>query len=607
MKIFCYLCQCRGLISGNYFMKNKGFIFVTGFTLLFLAQAVWGQQSMQQQKDSLRRIIVTAEGEEKLQAYKYLSNIYFREVNNEGIIDILFALYDEMDAEAARQGNINEQAAVRTNRLSALSNRRQYDEVIRRAPAILRFLEEKKTWKFYYQSYEVLLIAYRSIGDYDRALNEARTMYDRAKELHDDGGKGVALYAMSRIYLGQRRFADQEQCLRESFDLLKDDDNYLNYLSTISSGLTENLIMQKRYDEALQAADATAEVNRRYEAAAQMPMPTAWLRLWQVYSFIYLNTHDYDNAAIYINKVDSISNGSMPQYEERATLYSGRGEYEKAIEQIDKGIEFARNKRQPKGTKLYILMDMGETEKAKNMFEDIVADLDSLNNATFTSRLDEIRTAYEVETHIAEKTRNRTYYLFALGGCLLLAVLLTLSYRHNRIVATKNRNLYLRIKEQDRLTDKLTELTRRYEEQLQAAPPSQQSIAVAEPLSHDRHSGLVDRLKEHMLSDNNLAKTDITRDEIANALATNRNTLSEAVKAVTGKTLMEYIRILQLEETRRLFDSHPELTVEAVASDCGIKSQTTFYRLFRKHYGISPSEYRKLANSPDNRLTYSTE
>jgi len=49
-------------------MKNKGFIFVTGLTLLFLTQAVWGQQSVQQQKDSLRRVISTVEGEAKLQA-----------------------------------------------------------------------------------------------------------------------------------------------------------------------------------------------------------------------------------------------------------------------------------------------------------------------------------------------------------------------------------------------------------------------------------------------------------------------------------------------------------------------------------------------------------
>lgn len=57
----------------------------------------------------------------------------------------------------------------------------------------------------------------------------------------------------------------------------------------------------------------------------------------------------------------------------------------------------------------------------------------------------------------------------------------------------------------------------------------------------------------------------------------------------------EYIRRVQLEEARRLLDKYPELTVEAVAFDCGFNALNTFYRLFRKHYGISPAQYRKIA------------
>ena len=567
--------------------------------MLFLTQAVWGQQSVQQQKDSLRRVISTVEGEAKLQAYRNLESFYSREVRNEGIIDSLFAIYDEVEAEAVRQGNINEQATVWTSRLVALANSGQFDEVIRQAPVTLRFLEEKKTWKSYFQSYNVLTMAYRNIGDYDGALREAQTMYDRAKELQDDGGKGVALYSMSRIYLGQRRFTDQERCLRECIGLLRDNDSYLNSLSEACSSLTESLIAQRRYNDALLVADSAVEVNRRYEAVVKRPIPNSWLNLWQAYRFIYLQTDDYDNAEIYINKVDSISNGSAPQYEERAILYSGRGEYKKAIEQIDKGIDFARNKRQPKGTKLFILMNMGEIAEAKDLFVDIITELDSLHNATFTTRLDEIRTQYEVETHITEKKRNRSYFLFALGGCLLLAILLAVAFRYNRVVSTKNRKLYLRIKEQDRLNDELAELTRRYETQAQTTPPSPADAPAAEPLSTDRHRDLVARLKEYLLRDGNLSNTDITRDELTNTLGTNRNILSEAVRVVTGKTLMEYIRVLQLEETRRLFDNHPELTVEAIAFECGF-SPATLYRLFRKHYGISPSEYRKMANSAYN-------
>ena len=107
------------------------------------------------------------------------------------------------------------------------------------------------------------------------------------------------------------------------------------------------------------------------------------------------------------------------------------------------------------------------------------------------------------------------------------------------------------------------------------------------------------RLQEYLLSHDNLLDAEVNRDDIISALGTNKNTLTDAVKAVTGESPMEYMRILKVEEARKQMDAHPELTIEAVAFSCGFNIPSTFYRMFRKQYGISPAEYRKMAKTQE--------
>lgn len=572
--------------------------FIPGILLIVavmvcLVPGVEAHGTSQPKKDSLRRVIAQTEGADRTQAREQLARIYLVELRKEGVLDSLMALYDTMEAEARTAGDIPSAGVVQNNRITAYYNKGLYDEVIAKAPAVLGFLAENGLWKDFYQTSNNVCEAYRRKGEYEKALEEADRTYRGAKARDDRAGMGMTQLAIAKIYSDMRRYPEAEKCMRECIDLLQDQTPYLNYLATAHNRLAVTLIGQERYDEALQVARATEQVNHRYEEASRSPQPSSWYNLWLTYVDIYRQTGEFDKAQLYVDRIDSITKGSVRMYKERGHILYGKRRYAEALEMLDSAIVASPNSLEAKGLKLMTLAQMREPDKAVGLFSEVIGELESRHNEQYNARLDELRTQYEVDKHIAQKRRNRNYFLFALGGCLLLAVLLGVTFYYNRVITRKNIGLYNRIKEQDRIEEELARLRMSSgrvdghaaacaDEELPGDPPQRE---------------LVERLREHLLHDGKLFQSELGRDDLVAALATNRSTLSEAVKAVTGKTLMEYLRMMQLEEARRLLDKHPDLTVEAVAGECGFNAPNTFYRLFRKQYGISPSEYRKIART----------
>ena len=84
--------------------------------------------------------------------------------------------------------------------------------------------------------------------------------------------------------------------------------------------------------------------------------------------------------------------------------------------------------------------------------------------------------------------------------------------------------------------------------------------------------------------------------DICAALVAEKQGLSERrvydiVREMTGMTFNDYLKTLRMEKVGQLLIA-TQMSIWEIAQHCGYQSESTFYRAFKKYYGISPSDYR---------------
>ena len=91
-------------------------------------------------------------------------------------------------------------------------------------------------------------------------------------------------------------------------------------------------------------------------------------------------------------------------------------------------------------------------------------------------------------------------------------------------------------------------------------------------------------VNEHM------SDSDFSVETLCNEVGISRAQLHRKMKAMTGLPVSEFIRNIRLEQAVRLLKEQ-KINVTQVAYTVGFSNLAHFSTVFRKQFGVSPSEY----------------
>jgi len=84
----------------------------------------------------------------------------------------------------------------------------------------------------------------------------------------------------------------------------------------------------------------------------------------------------------------------------------------------------------------------------------------------------------------------------------------------------------------------------------------------------------------------------ISLDEVAKNAGRSRSSISHSFKKILGKPFSKVVIEAKLSKAEEYFKIAPHLSIGEVAFKLGYKDPLYFSRLYKKHKGISPSEYK---------------
>ena len=103
----------------------------------------------------------------------------------------------------------------------------------------------------------------------------------------------------------------------------------------------------------------------------------------------------------------------------------------------------------------------------------------------------------------------------------------------------------------------------------------------------------IDSRLQRWLNDKKYLYEQLTIDDLAQAIGTNKNYLSYHINEKYGMSFSSWIADMRICEAKRLMSENPDCKLETIAYSSGFSSASYFSKVFSLHEGMSPTRWRK--------------
>ncbi len=150
-----------------------------------------------------------------------------------------------------------------------------------------------------------------------------------------------------------------------------------------------------------------------------------------------------------------------------------------------------------------------------------------------------------------------------------------------------------------------TEVTRQddyfvHEELSNANQQNEEEIATVKyeksGLKEDDANKYLEMLLEYMEEEESYLNSELTIEDVANALDIPRHGLTQVINQKLGKNFYQFVNEYRVEESkRRIMDPQNQLlTLLAIGYDSGFNSKSSFNTIFKSFTNLTPSQFKKM-------------